>query len=81
MDTVALLAWTTASLEDGDKHSLATSVIFLFSFIDVHLYSFVLRYIQAQCCYQFNLFYYTFVQLLQSALKMDTFRPWRQRRC
>ena len=26
MDTVALLAWTAASLEDGDKHSLATSV-------------------------------------------------------
>ena len=29
MDTVALLAWTAASLEDGDKHSLATSVILL----------------------------------------------------
>ena len=28
VDTVALLAWTAASLEDGDKHSLATSVIF-----------------------------------------------------
>ena len=26
VDTVALLAWTAASLEDGDKHSLATSV-------------------------------------------------------
>ena len=27
VDTVALLAWTAASLEDGDKHSLATSVM------------------------------------------------------
>ena len=30
MDTVALLAWTAASLEDGDKHSLATSVSIYF---------------------------------------------------
>jgi len=27
VDTVALLAWTAASLEDGDKHSLATSAL------------------------------------------------------
>ena len=26
VDTVALLAWTASSLEDGDKHNLATSV-------------------------------------------------------
>ena len=30
VDTVALLAWTAASLEDGDKHSLATSVSIYF---------------------------------------------------
>jgi len=27
VDTVALLAWTASSLEDGDKHNLATSAL------------------------------------------------------
>ena len=35
MDTVALLAWTAASLEDGDKHNLATSVILLLHIFDI----------------------------------------------
>jgi len=35
VDTVALLAWTAASLEDGDKHNLATSVILLLHIFDI----------------------------------------------
>ena len=80
MDTVALLAWTAASLEDGDKHSLATSVILLLHIFDI-MVTVEEAITKGQCSRVSVQIGKTVKKIIRSAIvEMSTFRPWQRRR-